>query len=93
MLRNLVLALAVLVTLTGVLALAAVGAGAGGWIAFGALLLVGTVFERARYKRLQPSAPGAGFVRTAERFKDDATGAPVTVYADPATGERAYVRE
>ena len=57
------------------------------------LLLAGTVFERVRYKRLQPSAPGGRFVRTPERFRDEATGADVTVYADPATGERAYVRE
>ena len=41
----------------------------------------------------QPTRPGAGWQRTAERFVDDATDKPVTVYIEPATGERSYVQE
>ena len=32
-------------------------------------------------------------VRTDERFIDETTGKPVTVYVDPVTGERSYVQE
>jgi hypothetical protein len=60
---------------------------------WGALLLLGTLCERVIYKRTLPARPGAGWQRTAERFIDDATGEPVTVYIEPVTGERAYVRE
>jgi hypothetical protein len=59
---------------------------------FGGLLLLGTLFERVRYKRLGPSIP-AGSVRTDERFVDDESGKTVTVYVDPATGERTYVTD
>ncbi len=93
MLRNGVLALAALTTLAGVLLIAVAGPAAIQLLVFGVLLLVGTVFERVVYKRVAPGPPGGRFQRTAERFHDPATGAPVTVYADPATGERAYVRE
>ncbi len=60
---------------------------------WGVLLLVGTVFERIIYKQTLPAAPGPGWERTPERFIDDRTGQPITVYVEPATGERAYVRE
>lgn len=92
MLRNLVLGFAALTTLAGA-GLVAAGVPAFGVLVFGVLLLAGAAFERVRYKRLEP-APGAGrFAPTPERFIDDATGAPVTVWADPATGERKYVRD
>jgi len=51
------------------------------------------VFERVVYKRIDPARPGAGWQRTSERFIDDTTGKPVTVYIEPATGERQYVQE
>lgn len=60
---------------------------------WGALLLGGTLFERYRYKSVLPQAPEAGWERTAERFIDDKTGLPVTVYTNPASGERRYVQE
>lgn len=60
---------------------------------FGGLLLLGTVWERFRYKPLESRAPGPGFVPTDERFIDDETGMPVRVYLEPQTGERRYVRE
>lgn len=59
----------------------------------GALLLVGTLYERVRYKKPVTKAPGPGWQRTAERFIDDETGRPVTVWVEPKTGERAYVAD
>ncbi len=93
MLRNLVLGLAGLLTVAGAVATAAVGPAGLSTLVCGLLLLVGTLFERVRYKRLATAAPDARFQATPERFVDAATGAPVTVYVDPKTGERAYVRE
>lgn len=61
-----------------------------GW---GILLLLGTVWEKARYKPLETARPGNGWVATDERFIDDETGKPVRVWLEPATGERRYVTE
>ena len=60
---------------------------------WGALIVVGIVFEKVRYKPLEQIAPTGQWVRTAERFIDDETGKPVTVYVDPKSGERKYVQE
>lgn len=57
----------------------------------GGVLAAALVFERRRYKPLE-TAPPPGFEATSERFADPATGALLTVYAHPATGERRYVR-
>ncbi len=63
----------------------------GGWAAFQlAILLVAMLFERRRYKPLEGAAP-PGFEATPERFVDPATGTPVQVWFNPATGERCYV--
>jgi len=63
-------------------------------IAFwGLVLIVALVIERVRYKRLESKRPGPGWERTTERFVDEETGAMVTVYIKPDTGERAYVRD
>jgi len=59
---------------------------------WGAVLLLGTLYERVRYKALLRQKPG-GFVRTSERFVDEGTGRTITVYIDPASGERSYVEE
>jgi len=59
---------------------------------WGALLLLGTIYERVRYKPIETATPGAGWTRTSERFIDDQTGEPVTVWLDPASGERKYVK-
>jgi hypothetical protein len=40
---------------------------------------------------VETAAPGPGWTRTQERFIDDETGEPVTVWID-ATGDRKYVR-
>ena len=92
MLRNLVLAVAVAMTVGG-LALIAVGIPAIQLPIFGALLLVGTLCERVVYKRLEAAPGPSRFQPTAERFFDDASGVPVTVWTDPKTGERKYVRD
>jgi hypothetical protein len=63
------------------------------FVFWGALLVLGLVFERFRYKPLETARPGAGWQRTTERFIDDETGKPVTVYIQPESGERKYVEE
>ena len=94
MLRSLVIALGAICFAGGLFGLLA-----GAWpVAFGplilgALLLLGTLWERVRYKPLEVVKPGAGFVPTDERFVDDETGKVVRVYLEPATGERRYVLE
>lgn len=94
MLRTVLIGLGALSLLCGLVAIAT---GAippalvfAGW---GALILIGTLFERVVYKRVETARPGPGWQRTAERFIDDATGDAVTVYIRPETGERAYVRD
>ena len=93
MLRNLVLTLAIASTVAGAVATLAIGPAALGWLIMSLLVLIGSVFERIRYKRLAASPPDPRFQRTAERFRDPQTGTVVRVYADPATGERVYVRD
>ena len=60
---------------------------------WGAILIVSVLIERFRYKPLAAARPGPGWLRTTERFVDDETGQTVTVYIEPGTGERAYVRD
>jgi len=93
MLRNLILGLGVLCFVGGAIALRA-GAPFG-FLAMigGALLLVGTLFERAIYKPAVKAKPGPNWRRTDERFYDDQTGKLLTVYIQPETGERSYVEE
>jgi uncharacterized membrane protein HdeD (DUF308 family) len=93
-LRGILIAIAIVSILCGLVALAT-GAfpPAAIFAVWGVLLVVGTVFERVIYKKTMTQAPGAGWVRTTERFIDDATGKPITVYVEPATGERQYIEE
>lgn len=51
----------------------------------------GIAFERVRYGAVQRAPSGGGWQETSERFIDDATGKPVSVWFDPRTGERRYV--
>jgi hypothetical protein len=55
------------------------------------ILLVGILFERVRYGAVQRRPAGGAWQETAERFIDDESGRPVTVWFDPATGTRRYV--
>lgn len=56
-----------------------------------ALLVVGIAFERVRYGAVQRAPEGPDWRETSERFIDDASGKPVTVWFDAKTGERRYV--
>ena len=55
------------------------------------LLLFGTLFERVRYGAAQRRPTGGGWRETTERFIDDESGRPVTVWFEPASGQRRYV--
>ena len=93
MLRSILVGVAVL-SLCGAAIALAVGAVPAALLlgAWGIILLVGTLYERVRYKPVLDAKPKSA-VRTDERFVDEATGKPVTVYIDPVTGERSYVQE
>ena len=60
--------------------------------AVGTLILVGTLFERYRYRRLGDAPPGPGWIDTGERFRDPETDATVAVFFHAPSGERRYVR-
>lgn len=92
--RRGLITIGVLVVIVGVMALAS-GIVPGSFVVvfWGAALIAAIVFERVRYKRLEAQSPGPGWQRTTERFVDEETGAMVTVYVQPETGERAYVKE
>lgn len=89
MLRNLVLGFALLILAAGLVLLVAQPAQAFGALVFGALLTLGTLFERWRYK---PAGNRGKGQPTGERFVDPTTGELVEVWYDAATAERSYVR-
>jgi hypothetical protein len=91
MLRNVVIAVSAILTCTGI-GLIACGIYAPGWqaLAIGAIILIGTLFERWRYRRIEEPLNGR-WQRTDEQFIDPSTGDPVEVMFDPRTGERRYV--
>jgi hypothetical protein len=91
MLRIFVIAVAAILVCVGV-GLIACGVHVPGWqvLVIGTLILIGTLFERWRYRHVvQPS--NGQWQRTDERFLDPSTGDPVEVLFDPRTGERRYV--
>lgn len=92
MLRSAVIAIGVVAFLGGLIGLLA-GRFPPAFVfaCWGALIVIFTVYERVIYKRVEPAPPGGSYVATPERFVDDVTGKPVTVYVDPASGERKYV--
>jgi hypothetical protein len=55
----------------------------------GAVILIGTLFERWRYHNRNASAEGDWQV-TGERFVDPESGREMEVLYDPNTGERRY---
>lgn len=91
MLRNAVLAIG-LVWLAGGVVLAVA---TGGWpIALPpAIIVAGILFERHRYAGNATGAAPADWRRTGERFLDEASGRPVTVWFNSTTGERRYEEE
>jgi hypothetical protein len=58
-------------------------------LAAAALLVLGTLWERFHYRGSERG--GAGWQATQERFLDEESGGLVTVWFNPATGERRYV--
>ena len=91
MLRNVVIAVSAILTCVGI-GLIACGVYAPGWqaLVFGAIVLIGTLFERWRYRRIEEPRNGP-WQRTDEAFIDPTSGDPVEVMFDPRTGERRYV--
>ena len=92
---------AALLVIGGVmLAAAAIGALAGCRLAviiplavWGAILDGGLLVERWRYQGLTDDRLGRNWQATPERFVDPETGRLVTVFFNPATGERRYVAD
>jgi hypothetical protein len=91
MLRAVVITVAAFLTCSGI-GLIACGVHAPGWqvLALGVVVLIGTLFERWRYRRIEEPLNGR-WQRTGEKFIDPSTGDPVDVLFDPRTGERRYV--
>jgi hypothetical protein len=91
MLRTVVIVMAAILACVGI-GLIACGFRAPGWqaLAIGAIVLIGTLFERWRYRRIEEPLNGH-WQRTDEQFIDPSTGEPVEVMFDPRTGERRYV--
>jgi hypothetical protein len=91
MLRTVVIAVASILTCVGI-GLIACGVAAPGWqtLAIGVIVLIGTLFERWRYRRIEEPSNGR-WQRTDEQFIDPSTGEAVEVMFDPCTGERRYV--
>ena len=91
MLRTIVIAVAATLTCVG-FGLLAFGVTTPGWQALitGTIVLIGTLFERWRYRRIEEPSNGQ-WRRTDEKFIDPSTGDPVEVMFDPRTGERRYV--
>ena len=58
-----------------------------------ALIGIGTLYEKVRYKPVLHGTPGPDWHRTPERCIDPSSGEPVTVYVRDTSGERQYVRE
>jgi len=91
MLRTVVIAAAAILTCIGI-ALIVCGVHAPGWqaLGIGVIVLIGTLFERWRYRRIE-EPPKSHWQRTGEQFIDPSSGDPVEVMFDPRTGERRYV--
>jgi hypothetical protein len=91
MLRTVVISAAAILTCVGI-GLIACGVHAPGWqaLVIGVIVLIGTLFERWRYRRIE-EPPKGHWQRTGEQFIDPSSGDPVEVMFDPDTGERSYV--
>ena len=92
MLRRFVLWLGCCLLVAGVVVLAA-GGTPGSFVLLinGFLMTGGVLLERYRYKPDLASPPGPGWVRTGEKTTD--REGVVSVWFNPASGERAYVRD
>ena len=94
MLRLAVLLLGVGLLIAGLVALIAGVLPVALWLLIvGGTITAGTLFERVFYKPLRSNRPGAGWVKTDERFVDPDTGETVDVFYQPTSGERQYVAQ
>lgn len=82
----------------GVLSAGAALLALAGWFApaawlfiWAAVIVLGLVVERWRYKPLGLRPPGPDWQDTGERFVDPETGKTVAVYFHPGSGERRYI--
>jgi hypothetical protein len=91
MLRAVVIVIAVILTCVGI-ALVVHGVRTPGWqlLGTGLVVLLGTLFERWRYRAVG-ERPDGQWQSTRERFLDPSSGAKVDVLFNPHTGERRYV--
>lgn len=93
MLRAALLAVAGLVAVVGAVLLLVGQIVAGAYaLGLGVAVVLGTLFERWRYRRDEPHAV-PGWEPTGERFEDPQTGKTVQVFYDPKSGERRYVTD
>ena len=92
MLRTSLLVFAGALLLAGTMLLIRGLPGGGQLLGLGAVIALGTAFERWRY-RPGSAPPGADWKPTGERFEDPQTGRPVQVYYDQRSGERRYVSD
>ena len=92
-LRFCVLAAGLLCLVFGVLSLLQGGPVSVPPLVIGGFLVLGVVFERIAYKPVDRAPSGPGWRATDERFVDPTTGATLTVFVKPSTGERRYVDE
>jgi hypothetical protein len=92
-LRFCVLGLGLLCLLLGALSLLHGDPHFGPPLVIGGLLVLGVVFERIVYKPVDRAPSGPDWRVTDERFVDPTTGATLTVFVKPSTGERRYVDE
>jgi hypothetical protein len=89
-LRTAVLIFGCLVLLLGAfLCTRGIGNGGAQTLVFGAIFVLGTLFERWRYNN-KNAALDADWQVTDERFVDPETGKPMEVLYDPRSGERRY---
>lgn len=58
-----------------------------------AIVVAGIVFERVNYRGNASNPADPNWRPTNERFLDEATGRPVTVWFNTATGERRHVED
>jgi hypothetical protein len=92
MLRAAVVVIAAFLTCVGI-ALVVHGVRTPGWqlLGIGLAVLLGTLFERWRYRAVG-ERPNGPWQSTRERFLDPSSGEKVDVLFNPRTGERRYVR-
>jgi len=93
MLRTILIVIAAAGFLIAVGLIAFVGAlpGIGAMVFWCAVVLIGLLIERRRYKEILTAPPGPDWTATGERFIDTASGRAVAVYFHAASGKRAYV--